>query len=50
MPSTSNSVASSGFDSMTRSRSSRILWTQAMVFFVLLAGSTTNTWSYLFLK
>src|SRR4051794_38754306 len=50
MPSTSNSVASSGFDVMTRSRSSRILFTHAIVFFALLAGSTTKTWSYLFLK
>ena len=37
--------------SSTRSSNScRMRWTQAIVFFALLAGSTVNTWSYLFLK
>ena len=36
---------------MTMPRSfSRMPLTHAMVFFALLAGSTTKAWSYLFLK
>ena len=51
MPSTSNSVASSGGEAMTMPRSSAsTLDTKSMVFFALLAGCTVNVWSYLFLK
>src|SRR3954447_9378435 len=51
MFSTWNSVASSGGDAMTMSRSSsRIRCTHSIVFLALAAGSTVKTWSYLFLK
>ena len=51
MFSTWKAVASSGGEEMTMSRySSRIRWTQTIVVLAALAGSTVNTWSYLFLK
>ena len=51
MSSTWTSVASSGGEAMTMSRSSfRILWTQLIVFLAFEAGSTVKVRSYLFLK
>ena len=51
MPSASKAVASSGVEAMTRSRSSlRIPCTHSTVAAASLAGSTVNSWSYLFLK
>src|SRR5690242_9262658 len=51
MFSTWNAVASSGRDAMTIPRSSsRIRCTQSTVCCASPAGSTVNTWSYLFLK
>ena len=44
-------MASKGGDEMTMSRSSlRIRFTQSMVAWALLAGSTVKVWLYLFLK
>src|SRR4051794_12426550 len=51
MPSTWNSVASSGRDWTTIPRSSfRIRWTHSMIGFAEVAGCTVKSWSYLFLK
>src|SRR5579875_618156 len=51
MFSTWNSVASSGAEAITMSRScSRIRWTHSIVAAASSAGSTVNVWSYLFLK